>query len=115
MGEALIVRRGSGAKVAEGFPKSSGLGGFITVPDLIGCNGFAMFVVGSGRVGGYGQGSTTSVYYDGSTVIEITSSSSSTSTGIDLTDYKATFDPTIGKISLKIGFGSGYDVQCIYW
>ena len=116
MGEALITRRGGGggAKVADGFPKTMS-GTTLTISDLIGCSGFAIFSLGGGSIGGNGTGHTISIFYDGATVSCCSVKSTSTSTNITATNYTGSFDPSTGKITLNVGIVNNNTVQCIYW
>lgn len=114
MGEALKVRRGGGAKIAEGFPQTVS-GTTITIPDLINCNGFFLALLGEGYLTGYGNGNTVSVFYDGDKVVESAAYSDTYSTEIFISEQTADFDPSTGKITLDIGFFSGCAAQCVYW
>lgn len=120
MGEALIVRRcneNNGIKIADGFPMKLSGGSIHIIPDLIGCNGFSLFALGSGSIGGNYTGHVVSVFYDGDTITICLVSSTSTSTSIKTSKlYRGGFDSTNGQIDLEDNsIDSGCAMQCIYW
>ena len=117
MGEALIVRRGSGAKIAEGFPKQI-YGDTMTIPDLVGCNGFALFALGTGNIGGYISGHIVSIFYDGDKVSYCMVSTGDTTTRIYTDAYdNGAFDPATGTITFPYdrSLSSSCATQCVYW
>ena len=119
MGEALITRRGvaGGVKVADGYPKK--IGGYtITIPDLVGCKGFALFLLGDGSLSGYSRGQVASVFYDGDKVSYCMVTTGDITTAIYTDIFEdGSFDPKTGTITLTKNYSlsSNCATQCIYW
>lgn len=122
MGEAFIFGGGGGVKVAEGFPKAlfnyGSIGSSVTIPDLVGCNGFAMFIlsddVSKNDTVPSGLKFTVSVFYDGTNLIySRVIGASNVSVGYRTGE----FNVTTGEIDLGSDyyFGNSYTMQCIYW